>query len=82
MNKIDSLKQWILSQDKPFSTVQIKEFAMNFFSSADVRARELAVKGFMRVIPRREAIKRGLLKPKNANIRWYESIKKPLTLSL
>ena len=73
MLKIDKLKKWILKHKRPFSTIHIKKYGdNNYFSSADVRARELAALGFMRIIETGEARRRKLVKKGCVSIRWYE----------
>ncbi len=75
-SKMDKLKKWITKQKRPFSTTDIKKYGdNNFFTSADVRARELAAIGFMNKLSRFGAIQMGLIKPGQANVLWYENIK-------
>lgn len=70
-----ALKGWV-------NTTEIKSWGdRNFFTSADVRARELAREGFMDAIDNTEAKKLGLIKPGNQSIRHYRAHKEEVKLS-
>ena len=71
--KIDMLKKWCIEK-RVFSTTAVKNWGLeNFYSSSDVRCRDLAREGFLRSIPDDEAVLRGL-NNKGSKVRWYEFI--------
>lgn len=74
-SKIDKFKAWA-GQKRIYSTADVKRYGNEqYFTSADVRARiDLIRDGFHRRIPNDEAKRRGLVKPGNAAIAWYEVI--------
>lgn len=72
ITKLDILKQWCIEK-RLFNTIDVKTYGLqNFYTSADVRVRNLASEGFIRAISDDEAVLRGLIKPGNKNLRWYE----------
>ncbi len=72
--KLDMLKAWC-QQKHLFSTTDVKLYGIeNFYTSSDVRVRQLASEGFLRAIPDEEAILKGLVKSGNRFIRWYEAV--------
>lgn len=72
VKKIDLLKQWCVLKGT-FNTVEIQEYGLrNFYISAQRQVRILAEEGFLRAISYDEAILKGLIKPNQKCIRWYE----------
>ena len=69
--KLDDLKAW-MREKALFSTNEVKQWGVdNFFTSSDVRCRELARTGFLTRISDSEARRTGLVKKGNAIVRWY-----------